>query len=80
MDANGDVVAEFPGNGVWEFRPVGGWKQINGTDATALAVDASGDVAANFHGFGVGEYRPAAGWRCSSASRPAPWRSTPTAT
>jgi hypothetical protein len=62
-DPQGDVVGEFPGNGVWEYRPATGWKQINGVDATALVMDTTGSVAAEFPGYGVGEYSPASGWR-----------------
>ena len=36
MDAQGDVVGEFPSYGVWLLRPASGWKQINGTDAALL--------------------------------------------
>jgi hypothetical protein len=62
-DPQGDVVAEFPNNGVWEYKPGGGWTQLNGIDATLLAMDAQGDVVAEFSGYGVGEYSPAGGWR-----------------
>jgi hypothetical protein len=62
-DPQGDVVAEFSGFGVWEYKPTTGWKQINGVDATLLGMDANGDIVAQFPGFGVGEYLPSAGWR-----------------
>jgi hypothetical protein len=62
-DPSGDVAADFPGNGVWLYKPAAGWKMINGVDATLLALDQLGDVVAEFPGFGVGEYIPSAGWR-----------------
>jgi hypothetical protein len=62
-DSLGDVVGEFPGFGVWLFRPAFSWAQINGIDATILTMNANGAVAAEFPGFGVGEFVPAFGWR-----------------
>jgi hypothetical protein len=62
-DSQDDIVAEFPGFGVWEYRASVGWKQLNGIDATQLATDALGDVVAEFPGYGVGEFLPAVGWR-----------------
>jgi hypothetical protein len=67
-DPLGDVAAEFPDYGVWEYKPSAGWRQLNGVDASLLAMDASGDVVANFPGYGVGEYLPAAGWRSLTAA------------
>jgi hypothetical protein len=69
-DPQGDVVGEFPGHGVWLYRPAAGWgnSAINGVDATALAMDMQGDIAAEFPGYGVGEYLPAAGWRSLTPS------------
>jgi hypothetical protein len=67
-DLRGDVVAEFPGYGVWEFQSTGGWKQLNGVDASQLAVGSAGNVVAEFPGYGVGLYQPATGWRSLTAA------------
>jgi hypothetical protein len=67
-DPQGDVAAEFPGIGVWEYKPLTGWKLLNGVDATALAMDPNGDVTVEFPGYGVGEYLPASGWRILTPS------------
>lgn len=56
------LVANFPGNGVWEYAGFAGWKQLNGNDAVNLAVDVSGDVAASFAGFGTYIHRVDGGW------------------
>jgi hypothetical protein len=58
-DPQGDVAAEFPGYGVWLFRPASGWTQIGGGDASVLAMDVLGDVVGSFPGAGVWLYRPA---------------------
>jgi hypothetical protein len=62
-DPLGDVVAEFPGYGVWEFHPASGWKLLNGVDASLLSINAQGIIVAEFPGYGVGEFVPASGWR-----------------
>jgi hypothetical protein len=62
-DPLGDVAAEFPGYGVWLFKPAGGWAQIGGGDASTLAMDALGDVVGSFPGAGVWLYRPASGFQ-----------------
>jgi hypothetical protein len=67
-DPQGDIVGEFPGNGVWEYRPTTGWVQINGVDASALAMNAQGEIAASFPGYGVATYLPASGWNTRTPS------------
>jgi hypothetical protein len=62
-DRAGDVVAEFPGYGVWEIKPGNGWKQIHPLDVSVLSMNAAGMIAAQFPGYGVGEYTPGTGWR-----------------
>jgi hypothetical protein len=59
----GDVVGNFPGHGVWLFRPTVGFVQINGIDAVALAIDPMSDVVASFsfNNYGTGEFRPSLG-------------------
>jgi hypothetical protein len=68
-DLAGDVAAEFPGYGVWEFTSAG-WKQIHTVDVSLLAMDQRGDVVAAFPGFGVGQYTPGAGWRLLTGAVP----------
>jgi sugar lactone lactonase YvrE len=64
IDQAGDVTAEFPGAGVWQYTT--GWAQL-GTlpqgvgDASVLASDPAGDVAAGFPGQGVWYYTASAG-------------------
>jgi hypothetical protein len=53
-DPLGDVVAEFPGYGLWEIQAGAGWKQIHPVDVTLLTMDVQGDVVAEFPGYGVG--------------------------
>jgi hypothetical protein len=63
MDTNGDVAAEFPGYGLWEYQPGSGWKLLHGVDVSLLTMNASGTIAVEFPGYGVGQYTPGAGWR-----------------
>jgi hypothetical protein len=60
-NAQGDVVADFTGHGVWLFRPTVGFVLINGYDAVALAIDPQGNVAASFNGFGTARFIPSFG-------------------
>jgi subtilisin-like proprotein convertase family protein len=54
IDTAGDVFADFPTEGVWEYTAAKGkWAQLLTTDATALAVDASGDLAVELPGAAV---------------------------
>jgi hypothetical protein len=49
------VVADFPGDGVWLYSSVNGWRQLSPMDAVTVAVDDSGDVVGNFAGVnGIG--------------------------
>ena len=51
------AVADFTGQGVWEYSRVQNtWIQLNAADASLLAINAAGDVAAVFPGVGVLEY------------------------
>lgn len=59
---NGWAVGNFGANGVWYYNPVTGWYQINGNQATALAMDGLGNVFASFPGFGTAVYRLVGGW------------------
>jgi hypothetical protein len=60
-NAQGDIVADFTGHGVWLFRPTVGFVLINGFDAVALAIDPLGNVAASFKGFGTARFIPSFG-------------------
>jgi hypothetical protein len=62
-DGNGDVAAEFPGYGLWEYQTGSGWKLLHGIDVSLLSMNAAGAIAAEFPGFGVGEFVPGLGWR-----------------
>ena len=53
MDANGNVVAEFPGFGVYQYTNGGGWQFLTGSEASLLGMDGNGDIAANFPGHGL---------------------------
>jgi hypothetical protein len=68
MDTNGDVAAEFPGYGLWEYQPGSGWKLLHGVDVSLLTMNASGTIAVEFPGYGVGQYSPGAGWRLLTAA------------
>jgi hypothetical protein len=61
MDGGGDIAAEFPGYGVWQYMSGAGWSSLVGTNAALLAA-ANGAVAAAFPGYGVWEHDPARGW------------------
>jgi hypothetical protein len=60
-NAQGDVVADFTGHGVWLFRPTVGFQLINGYDAVALAMDPLGNVVASFTLFGTARFIPSFG-------------------
>jgi hypothetical protein len=62
-DGSGDVAAEFPGYGLWEYQPSSGWQRLHSVDVSLLAMNAAGTIAVQFPGYGVGLYSPAAGWR-----------------
>jgi hypothetical protein len=53
-----ELVAEFPGHGVWRlnFQPGYGWEQLTTLDATSVGMNAYGDTVAVFPGWGVGVY------------------------
>jgi hypothetical protein len=58
VDANGHVVAEFPGYGVWfNAGGAGGWQQLTPSDACSLAIGSTlygyDWVVAAFPGYGV---------------------------
>jgi len=60
------VVADFYGSGLSRYDPNSQtWQQINGYDASAMAVDAiTGNVVATFPGFGTALWKPgASGWQ-----------------
>jgi hypothetical protein len=61
-DGNGDVAAEFPGYGLWEYQPSSGWQRLHSVDVSLLAMNAAGTIVVEFPGYGVGQYSPAAGW------------------
>ena len=58
VDGNGDVLAEFPGPGLWRYQGATGWQQL----AAALAINANGDVAGEFSN-GLGRFEDAGGWQ-----------------
>jgi hypothetical protein len=62
-DAQGDVVGEFSGYGVWEYTPGSGWKQLTTVDAGLLVMDVQGDVTGEFPHAGVWQYTPGSGWK-----------------
>src|SRR5262249_7467078 len=54
VDAQGDVVALFPGYGVYRFEDSTGFVQLTANaNANSVAIDARGDVLAVFPGYGL---------------------------
>jgi len=52
VDASGDVVADFPGRGVWLHPAYQSWVGLTGTDASAISMGEP-YIAAEFPGHGV---------------------------
>ena len=64
VDASGDLVAEFPGAGVWELpHTATTWQQLTTGQASLLAIDKSGNVYADFADYGVDEYVSGTTWK-----------------
>jgi hypothetical protein len=62
VNANGDVVGEFPGWGVWSFLDSSaaiaagwhaGWNQLTAANAALVGIDAGGNAYGQFPGWGV---------------------------
>ena len=47
-DANGDVVGDFPGAGVYRYEDATGWVQLTPADASQIAMSGAGIVLAEF--------------------------------
>jgi hypothetical protein len=62
-DTQGNVTAEFPGFGVWQYTPGTGWKQLTVANASLLAAGASGVAFGEFSNYGVWQFTPATGWK-----------------
>jgi hypothetical protein len=76
VNGSGDVVAEFPGWGVWSFLDSAaaaaagwhaGWNQLTAADATLVGIDAAGHAYGQFPGWGVW-YDQNYTWQCLTAS------------
>jgi hypothetical protein len=71
VNANGDVVAEFPGWGVWSFTDsaaalaagwADGWNHLTWADASLVGIDACGNAYGHFPAWGIW-YDQVAYWR-----------------
>ncbi len=65
------LVADFKGNGLYEYTSASGWTKIKSSDPTSFQADAAGDVVAVFS-TGIFEYSASTStWTRLSASIPA---------
>jgi hypothetical protein len=60
--AGANVVAEFPGNGLWRYNSATGWQQLTPADAAMVAINPIGDVAAQFNGNGLWRFQNSTQW------------------
>ena len=76
VNPSGDVVAEFPGWGVWSYTDSAaatqagwatGWNHLTAADATLVGIDADGNVFGQFPGWGVW-YDQVGSWQMLTAS------------
>jgi hypothetical protein len=71
VDAVGNIVGEYTGEGVWRYENTQGWIQLTPADAGAVAGGAVGDVIASFRGYGLWLYDDARGWVQLTGANPA---------
>jgi hypothetical protein len=76
INTSGDVVAEFPGWGVWSYTDSSaaaqagwgsGWNHLTAADATLVGIDANGNVYGQFPGWG-GWYDQVYSWQMVTAN------------
>ena len=57
------MAGEFPGAGVWKFKPFAAGSRSTAVDARLLAMDFNGDVVADFRASGSASTVPTGGWQ-----------------